>query len=226
VLAALLAAAVTLFGWGARADLIDDPLHGYCSGAGQCIDNGTNSPTSSPSNFGFTVSPGPASGDLLIDVLVPNNELHPLSFALTGTRSGTASLFSPTAWTSGNLDAYLGISASPNNPIGAFLPSTDALDPGATGFFAYQVDLGALTLQDPSNPNVLPLENISPGVPLASYITGFLNEGTAGAPNWIATANSGFIFVVPEPSAITLFGTLLIPLVWFGRRRKRVYHSI
>src|SRR5215469_8554945 len=52
-----------------------DPLHGYCSGVGQCIDNGTNSPTSNnpPTNFGFTTSPGPASGSLTIDVLVPNN---------------------------------------------------------------------------------------------------------------------------------------------------------
>src|SRR5215468_3621075 len=78
-------------------------LHGYCAGAGQCIDNGTNSPTTinPPINFGFTVSPGPASGDLWLDVLTPNNEVHPASFAVTGTLSGTASLFSATPWTSG-----------------------------------------------------------------------------------------------------------------------------
>jgi hypothetical protein len=184
---------------------LDDPLHGYCGGAGQCIDNGTNSPTTNnpPINFGFTVSPGPASGSsFLIDVLVPNNEPAPSSFALTGTLSGTATLFSATPWTSGFLDTYLGISASPSNPIGAYLPSTQALDPGATGFFVFQVNLGAATLQGPSNPNVSPLENISPGLPLASYIVGFLNEGTAGAPNWVATANSGAIFEtrgVPGP---------------------------
>jgi hypothetical protein len=45
-------------------------------------------------NFGFTFSPGPASGDLLIDVLVPNNEAKPSSFALIGTLAGTATLFS------------------------------------------------------------------------------------------------------------------------------------
>ncbi|MBV9724112.1 MAG: hypothetical protein JO299_02960 [Gammaproteobacteria bacterium] len=55
-----------------------------------------------------------------------------MSFALTGTLSGTASLFSPTAWTSGQLDSYPTIKASPTNPIGAFLPSTQKLDPGAT----------------------------------------------------------------------------------------------
>jgi hypothetical protein len=183
---------------------LDDPLHGYCGGAGQCIDNGTNSPTTNnpPVNFGFTVSPGPASGALTIDVLVPNNEPTPASFALTGTLSGTATLFSATPWTSGALDMYLGISASPSNPIGAYLPSTQALDPGATGFFVFQVNLGTTTLQDASNPNVSPLENISPGLPLASYIVAFLNEGTAAAPNFVATANSGAIFEtrgVPGP---------------------------
>jgi hypothetical protein len=42
------------------ASTILDRRHGYCAGAGQCIDNGTNSPTTSnpPVSFGFTVSPG------------------------------------------------------------------------------------------------------------------------------------------------------------------------
>src|SRR6516165_10746958 len=153
-------------------------LHGYCAPAAtECIDNGTNSPTmmNPPSQFWFMTSPGPSTGDLFVDVLVPNNVMNPsaLSFALTGTLSGTASLFNATAWTSGQLDAYLGTpisGAKPANPIGAFLPATQALDPSATGFFVYQVDLGTTTLQSPSNPNVSPLESISPGLPLASYI--------------------------------------------------------
>jgi hypothetical protein len=218
----------------ARADLVplDDPLHGYCAGAGQCIDNGTNSPTSNnpPVNFGFTVSPGPASGSqFLMDVLVPDNKALPPSFAITGP-SGTATLFSATPWTSGNLDSYLGISASPANPIGAFLPSTQALDPGATGFFVFQVDLGAITLQGPANPNVSPLMNISPNLPIASYIVAFLNEGTAAAPNWIATANSGAIFedappgggggnFIPEPGTLMLLGVAAVAAGFSVRRR-------
>jgi hypothetical protein len=130
-------------------------LHGYCAPPTQCVDNGTNSPTSTnpPLQFGFTTSPGPSSGNLFVDVLVPNNEdLIPsnLSFALTGTLTGTATLFNTSPWASGQLDAYLGTpitGAKPANPIGAFLPSTLALDPGATGFFVYQVDLGMTTLQ-------------------------------------------------------------------------------
>jgi hypothetical protein len=187
----------------AFADTILDPLHGYC--AVGCLDNGTNSPTSSnpPINFGFTVSPGPASGSqYMVDILTPNNVAAGPSFTLTGP-SGTATLFSATPWSSGFLDAFLGISASPANPIGAFLPSTQALDPGATGFHVYAANLGPITLQGPANPNVSPLENIASGVlPQGSYIVAFLNEGTAAAPDWVATANSGAIFVTTGPHPV------------------------
>jgi hypothetical protein len=186
-------------------------------------------------DFGFTTSPGPNSGDLVLDFLTPDNKTAGPSFGLTGTLAGTATLFSATPFTSGALDAYLGISASPNNPIGAYLPSTQALDPGATGFFVYQVDLGTTTLQGPSNPNVSPLETLSSGVlPQASYVVGFFNEGTAANPDFQATANSGAIFetaipvatrggggTVPEPSTWAMLLIGFVGLSFAGYRKAK-----
>src|SRR5262245_58111260 len=104
---------VFVFGLGVGSASADT-LHGYCDNG--CIDNGTNSPSNGqPSNFGFTVSPGPKTGNLTIDILIPNNLGSGLGpFSITGTLSGSATLFNTTAWTSGFLDAYLGISASPS----------------------------------------------------------------------------------------------------------------
>ena len=221
----------------ASADVVEDPLHGYCSPAAtQCIDNGANSPTTQnpPQNFGFTVSPGPATGvTLLIDFLIPNpgpSQAPPGTIPLTGTLSGSATLFSATPWTSGGLDAYLGLAggASPANPIGAYLPAAQVFDPGATGFLVFQASFspaGGVTLQGPANPNVSPLENTTTQLPLGAYVVGFLNQGSAATPNWTATANSGAIFEtgpprVPEPTTLLLLGAGLVGLCASAWKRR------
>jgi hypothetical protein len=226
-------------------DLIDDPLYGYCSSKG-CIDNGTNSPTSQNpiTGFGFTTTTTAKTGDLLVDVLVPNNETQPSGgLAITGTgvkTLGTATLVSATAWTTGALASYLGgtnagksvnISSSDvniSNSIQYFLPSTKTLDPQASGFYVYQVDLSTTTLQGLSNPNYSPLLAIGP-LPLASYIVGFLNNASAKAPpTWIATADPGAIFETasgaPEidaASGITAIALLLGVLALATERQRR-----
>jgi PEP-CTERM motif len=171
--------------------------------------------------------------------LVPNNEdLSPssVSFSITGgaVSPATASLFSATAWSSGKLDAYLGIIASPANPIGAYLSSAQALDPGATGFYVYQADLGTNTL--PTYPATTPPDlttsstggSFSPALPEASFVVGFLDTGTTNNPHWIATANNGALFEtdapmpsdVPEPTSLALLGTALLGAGLFQQRDK------
>lgn len=209
---------------GLSASPANATLHGWC-GSGvtsTCLDNGTNSPSSlnPPNPFGFTSSPPNQTGTLFIAVLVPDNEANVLSYAISGAVSTSASLVSFTPWTSGQLDAYLGVSASPNNPIGAFLPSTQGLDPGATGFFVYAANVGTQTLAGPGGPpnQLFDIE----GLPLASYIIGFMDLGPNGVD---ATANSGAIFItaavsVPEPATMLVLGSGILGIGLVRRYRR------
>jgi hypothetical protein len=115
-------------------------------------------------------------------------------------------------WTSYDLDAYLGISASPNNPIGAYLPSTIAVDPGATSFLCIKSASQMLRYR------TLPIR-------ISCRLT-------SQEPDWIATANSGAIFedgttprgnagTVPEPSSLILFGSAALGVAFFLRRKAR-----
>lgn len=203
-----------------------DPLHGVCIPG--CSANNSNSPTSTnPPTFGFTVSPGPATGNLVLVFLVPTNGTIPVSIGFTGTSNGasdgTAMLFSPTAWTSGQLDSYLGISASPTNGINAF---NDITNPKIPGFDVYTADVGTFTLPKQANPDDSPYWTVTGGLPIDTYIVGFFNEGTANDPDWVATANSGAILetdpppsAVPEPSSLFLLGTGVLGFAGVVRRR-------
>ena len=222
----------------ARADIVD-PLHGFVQGCVTCTDNGTNTPihTNPPHNFGFSVDPGPQTGDLILDFLVPNTAVPAGGLGInvfsagTTTLVGTATLFSSTAWTTGMLDTYLGIAggASPANPIGAFLPSTKVLDPTATGFYVFQVNIGTETL--PKNNNgPFTLFDADKGAQ-GEYIVGFLDTT---APGMIATANSGALFLdgsgntinpvvapVPEPSTWAMMMLGFAGVGFMAYRRKR-----
>ncbi len=188
-------------------------LHGFCATANPCADNGTNTPTDvNPPVFGFSAGGHDATGTVLIDILVPDNLSQPGSFtisgALVGANTFTASLVSGTAWTTGQLDAYLGISASPTNPIGAFLPTTQTFQPTADGFWVYQANIGTVTLPSNSGANDNFLLTLDQSLGLGSYVVAYINQ----SGNYGATANSGAILEtgnsLPEPAtwAMMLLG--------------------
>ena len=190
-------------------DTAQATLHGFCNTAAPCTDNNTNTPTSvNPPDFGFSAGGHSETGPVSIDILVPDRISNPsttytISGPLIGTSTFTASLFSTTPWTSGQLDSYLGISASPTNPIGAYLPSAQTFQPSATGFFVYDAVIGTVTLPSNSGASNTDLLTLNKGIPQGSYVVAFINEGDSGIQ---ATANSGAIFetgrlaATPEPS--------------------------
>jgi len=210
----------------------DDPLHGFCAG---CSDNGTNTPisTNPVTGIGFTVSPTSQTGELFVDILIPNSVAQLASYSITGTNAGnpfstTASLVSTTAWTTGSLAPYLGITASPNNSIGAFLPAsingkpgTQFYQPSATGYFVFQADIGKFTLSGPGSSNPQPVLNIVQGLAQGSFIVAFLDTDT----KVIATANSGALFetgvVTPIPGALVLFGSVVAGAGVIARWRRQ-----
>lgn len=177
-------------------------LHSFCGtpAANTCPDNGTIAPTGqNPPSFGFLYDPAPqapAGGDFFLEVLLPNNDvLDPsaVSFDINGTNTGNSdvlsSLVSTTAWTdsSVHLAEYLNAASATlqaiNNPGGAnplssFLtdptPSTQSLDPGATGYYVYQFAFGNVAFSASTDPTFSTLFNI----PAGSIIVAFYEETT------------------------------------------------
>lgn len=214
------AAVATLLSFVSPA--LSDSLHGYCTG---CVDNGTNTPIGTATNFGFLVDPGPQNaGSYQMVLLIPNDFTFGSipNFQLTGNQGANIITALSNSfignWTGGNLDTFLGISAQPNNPLGAYLPSAQAAgNPTATGFFVFDFNLGQQTLfQDTTSA----LFNLSAQLETGAFIVAFLE------PNGVATANSAALFVnplvspVPLPGAVALLGPVL-GIGYLGLRRRK-----
>lgn len=240
-LASILALGIVscVLSWGQTAP-IDDPLHGCMIGT-NCFDNGTVTPaTANPlPKFTFTVSPGPNAGDFLVDILIPDDVsgANSLSFSISGTNGGAGDNVNigPAAstleghWTSGDLNTLLGLTlanGSPDNKIDAWLGYTQTNgDPGAAGYYVYQVDLGTNQLQGPSNPTAPVLTLSGSPLPVASLLVGFLGQTvttqsgkcngkadpnnpciTTTSTDYISTANSGAIFEPGAPGTVVTTG--------------------
>jgi len=190
-------------------------LHGFCSLGDTCIDNGSETPTDvNPPQFAFSASPGPATGTLYIDILVPDSiplGSLPSAYNISGALSGTANLFSTTPWTTGQLDAYLGISAAPTNPIGAYADGL-AYQPGSDGFYVFTVNLGTTTLPSNSGANDSYLMTLDQDLFAGTYIVGFLAQSGA----YGATANSGAILETSPPDGVPEPATWATMLLGFG----------
>ncbi|MDA8348528.1 MAG: PEP-CTERM sorting domain-containing protein [Pseudomonadota bacterium] len=231
---------VALGGFAVAVSASAGPLHAFCYGSTpSCTDNGTVTPTSDTSpNFGFWISKGPTSGLFAVAVLVPNNYAAASSYTINGTIGGdptTARSFvaykNSGTWTSGTLQNFLGFSASPNNPLSAWLGSTQSVDSGATGYNVYFTFLGPVTLEPKKGRMTGPLLSIG-DLQLGSVVAGFLsvpNPRTEGV-DISATAPSGALFedggtppvATPEPGALVLFAAGLAGLGWaLSRRRQR-----
>lgn len=210
-----------------------DTLHGFCvSPTPACTDNNTITPTNTnPPKFGFQSS-GTTEYNFELLLLVPNNEdMTPGSFSMTinGTNvtntSRTSHLFSSTAFTSNTLGGYLGLLYNPDEPLSSLLPSTQAVDSGATGYYVYTFLFGMET-GNPKNTSTAPTFSITSGsLPLGSEFLGLeLNsDGVQGS-----TPPSGAIIedapptpTVPEPATAGFVGFGLVAAAWFSKRAVR-----
>jgi len=212
-----------------------DTLHGFCSTASDCTSTSVNgNPVilfNGSAQFGFYDAGGPATGTDIVVFLSPTNLGSNFTVVQVGTGLnpiGSANLFSNTEWTSGFLDTFLGLSATPKNPFSNYGGPT-GIDNTVTGFFVYELTLFSQTLnpQGGSNPlfSFLPSGGFpnnpgQAGLTAGDFVLDFLCTGATciGTPNSEALG-VGVPESVPEPGSLGMLGLGVVGVLGFARRR-------
>jgi hypothetical protein len=204
----------------ATADTLDDPLHGIvCSGAGTgCTntDNNSFAPLTT-TNWGFQISPGPATGNLTLVFGIPTNEINPATFNLPSLTDNGGSIadtvFSRTSFyttSSPDLSLFLGLgNFSPTDNFSNLSAGTAASDPTFNGdFLIFTATLTGVTLDANGATTLANDFMFGSNAPAGSFITGLFTDANGN----IGTAASGHLVV--QPLAVT--PTPLPGSVWNG----------
>lgn len=205
----------------------DDPLHGFCGsswGTSTCATNGTITPFTSLTTFGFVADPNNVTGfSYLIAILVPDT-LAAQTFILNETLNGNpvnsnVAAVSKGDWTDASntkLHEFLGLTnTNPTDSFGGLGgPASTAFGSSITGFDVYLASFGAATLPNQSNSTAAntPLFSLAGGSdPLSRgmEIVGFLATYDRSPDGSLKTDKDGnpIIVTIGTPASSVLLDT-------------------